>query len=152
MSNKGIIYIGISLIAIAAAYAFIYLSGAINTIDANNPQMVARGQQIYGLYCAECHGTRLEGETTHWRSTKADGTLPAPPHDETGHTWHHNDQLLFDYTQKGGAAMVPDGFKSGMPAFGKILSDAEIRSVLAFIKSKWPREIQQRQQRLNEPR
>lgn len=41
--------------------------------------------------------------------------------------------------------MVPDkyapaGYESDMPAFGGILSDDEIRAVLAFIKSTWPEE------------
>lgn len=150
MSNKGVIYIAISLIAIAGAYAFIQLSGSYAKIDPQDEKMVARGQQVYGLYCAECHGTKLEGETPDWRTTKADGTLPAPPHDKTGHTWHHDDQLLFDYTKLGGAALGPEGFKSGMPPFGKVLSDMEIRSVLAFIKSRWPRDIQERQQRMSD--
>ena len=43
--------------------------------------------------------------------------------------------------------MAPAGFSSGMPAFETILSDDEVRSILEFIKSRWPREIQERQRR-----
>ncbi|MDO8276710.1 MAG: hypothetical protein Q7T63_01135 [Burkholderiaceae bacterium] len=31
-----------------------------------------------------------------WRSPGADGRTPAPPHDETGHTWHHDAAPLID--------------------------------------------------------
>ena len=65
------------------------------------------------------------------------GRMPAPPHDASGHTWHHSDQELFLITKEGLAAVVP-GYESDMPAFGDRLSDEEIRVVLAFIKSTWP--------------
>jgi mono/diheme cytochrome c family protein len=32
-----------------------------------------------------------------------------------------------------------------MPAFGNVLTDAEIWAVLAYIKSRWPTEIRERQ-------
>lgn len=111
-------------------------------------KQVARGKALYAANCAACHGANLEGEA-NWRSKKPDGTLPAPPHDETGHTWHHNDQLLFDYTKHGGQALAPEGFKSAMPAFGGALPDDDIWAVLAFIKSRWPKAVQARQDRLN---
>ena len=63
--------------------------------------------------------------------------MPAPPHDETGHTWHHSDQDLFAITKGGVEAVVPD-YESDMPAFDGILSDEEIEAVLGYIKSTWP--------------
>jgi mono/diheme cytochrome c family protein len=63
--------------------------------------------------------------------------MPAPPHDESGHTWHHPDDMLFDITKHGIARYAPPGYQSDMPAFGGVLSDDEIRAVLAFIKSHW---------------
>lgn len=101
---------------------------------------IAQGEQLYGDYCAACHGANLEGQPD-WRSAGPDGLLPAPPHDETGHTWHHTDSVLFDYTKLGGkAALAAQGveFESGMPGFGGQLSDAEIWTILAYIKSTWP--------------
>jgi len=115
---------------------------------ADDPKQVAHGKALYAAHCAACHGENLEGEP-NWRTKKPDGTLPAPPHDASGHTWHHNDQLLFDYTKHGGKALAPEGFKSGMPAFGGTLRDGDIWAVLAFIKSRWPKEVQARQNRLN---
>ena len=109
---------------------------------------IARGASLYAEHCASCHGERLEG-APHWRTRGADGLYPAPPHDETGHTWHHGDRLLFDYTKLGGegalaALGVPD-FESGMPGFGHVLGDEEIRAVLAFIKGTWPEAIRRHQ-------
>ena len=105
---------------------------------------IAAGEQAYMEYCAACHGANLEGQE-NWRSPGEDGRLPAPPHDETGHTWHHPDSLLFDYTKFGGAAVLAQQgveFNSGMPGFADQLTDAEIRNVLAYIKSQWPERVQ----------
>lgn len=106
----------------------------------DNRDLVA-GQAVYAENCASCHGANLEGQPD-WRTARADGTLPAPPHDMTGHTWHHDSQLLFDYTKFGGKAVLEArgvvGFNSGMPAFGDTLSDAQILDVLGYIRSTWP--------------
>lgn len=107
------------------------------------------GKVLYDENCAACHGANLEGQPD-WQSPGPDGILPAPPHDETGHTWHHDNSQLFEYTQLGGAEVVKrmgiKGFNSGMPGFGEMLNEDEIWEVLAFIRSTWPereREIQQ---------
>ena len=41
-----------------------------------------RGARLYDAHCAACHGAGLEGEAD-WRTPRADGTMPAPPHDGT---------------------------------------------------------------------
>lgn len=109
---------------------------------------LALGGELYAETCASCHGAKLEGQA-NWRQPGPDGILPAPPHDETGHTWHHGDDLLFDYTKHGGAATLAargvSGFASGMPGFGDQLTDDQIRAVLGFIKSTWPDEIRAQQ-------
>ncbi|MBL4645745.1 MAG: c-type cytochrome, partial [Rhizobiales bacterium] len=51
--------------------------------------MVKKGAVIYAEYCASCHGADLEGQP-NWQSPDADGKMPAPPHDQRGHTWHHS--------------------------------------------------------------
>jgi mono/diheme cytochrome c family protein len=106
-------------------------------IDAGDAKRVARGERIYAQHCAACHGARLEGQPD-WRTRNARGRLPAPPHDETGHTWHHDDQVLFDVTKFGLAGHAPPGYQSDMPAFEGTLDDKDIVDVLAFIKSRWP--------------
>ena len=46
---------------------------------------IAQGETLYVQSCASCHGANLEGQPD-WRTPDATGRLPAPPHDETGHT------------------------------------------------------------------
>jgi mono/diheme cytochrome c family protein len=113
-----------------------------------DPELVALGEQVYAQQCASCHGADLEGQPD-WQRQLPDGGLPAPPHDASGHTWHHPDVLLFGITKFGGQALAPAGFKSNMPAFADQLSDREIWAVLAFIKSRWPADIRAAQQQRN---
>ena len=94
-------------------------------------------QPVLDRHCASCHGRSLEGQPD-WQSRNSQGRLPAPPHDEHGHTWHHDDQVLFEVTKYGLARHAPAGYQSDMPAFEGTLSDEDIVAVLAFIKSRWP--------------
>ncbi len=111
--------------------------------------MLKQGALIYQARCASCHGVKLEGQA-NWRERGPDGRLPAPPHDETGHTWHHPDDVLIQLTKEGvaKAAGLPD-YVSNMPAFGDSLSDADIVAVLSWIKSQWPSEIRSQHDDLN---
>ena len=130
------------LIALGGVGATVWMRGELAApTTATMPATVdiAQGEQLYGDFCAACHGANLEGQPD-WRSPGPDGTLPAPPHDETGHTWHHPDSVLFDYTKLGGKeALAKEGveFDSAMPSFGEQLSDAEIWNIIAYIKSTW---------------
>jgi mono/diheme cytochrome c family protein len=117
--------------------------------DATNAEQVAAGQTVYAQHCASCHGANLEGQP-NWKEPLPTGGLPAPPHDETGHTWHHADQLLFKITKLGGQAVAVSDFQSNMPAFQGVLSDADIWAVLAFIKSTWPPQARVFQESANE--
>lgn len=136
---------GIGLMAVAGWWAWGWQRDAIGP---GNPSQIALGQQLYARHCAECHGANLEGEA-EWRVRRPSGELPAPPHDASGHTWHHSDEQLFAITKHGIARFAPPDYKSAMPSFVGRLTDAEIRAVLAFIKSTWPEEICTRQGRLN---
>ena len=112
------------------------------------------GRTLYAETCAACHGANLEGQPD-WRTPDEDGILPAPPHDATGHTWHHDNVLLFEYTKRGGSAALAargiDDFASGMPAFEGVLSDADIWDILAYIRSTWPPREQAAQAGRNRP-
>ena len=121
----------------------------IPTADATDVALVARGQQVYASNCASCHGAQLEGQP-NWQQDLPTGGRPAPPHDATGHTWHHNDRSLFTTVKFGGQATAPPGVKSNMPALGGSLSDEEIWAVLAYIKSTWPPEVQAAQRLAHE--
>lgn len=100
-------------------------------------ETVKLGARVYQSSCASCHGADGEGEPD-WKTPKPDGTYPAPPHDASGHTWHHGDGLLYQIIREGGASLDLPGFQSAMPAFRDTLSDVEIRAVLAYLKSRWP--------------
>ena len=115
---------------------------------------LSAGQILYTNNCASCHGAKLEGQP-NWQSLNSDGILPAPPHDATGHTWHHDNELLFEYTKLGGkgalAARGITDFNSGMPAFDGVISDEDIWDILAFIKSTWSEQEQDAQASRNLP-
>ena len=114
-----------------------------------DPKIISLGEQIYADNCAACHGVDLEGQD-NWRQRNTDGSLRAPPHDKTGHTWHHTDDILFGLTKLGAAQLMGiEGFKTSMPIYEDTLSDSEIIAVLSFIKSRWPEEIRARHDQMN---
>lgn len=126
--------------------ATLWLSGQqvlASGMDANDAAKVDLGERVYAEHCASCHGADLEGQP-NWRQRRADGRLPAPPQDETGHTWHHPPEQLFAITKHGPAALAGGGYRSDMPGFEGTLSDNEIWAVLSFIKSRWPENIRDR--------
>lgn len=109
--------------------------------DPRNAEAVSRGAKVYAQNCTACHGAKLEGQPD-WRIRLANKRLPAPPHDDTGHTWHHPDHVLFGITQNGLVApYAPKHYESDMPAFGGKLSDDDIWAVLAYIKSHWTQDV-----------
>ena len=109
-----------------------------------SPAAILLGQKLYASTCASCHGANLQGQPD-WKRRLASGRMPAPPHDVTGHSWHHSDRDLFNLTKLGVAAVAGDGYESDMPAFGGKLSDDDIKAVLDYIKSTWPERAQQSQ-------
>jgi mono/diheme cytochrome c family protein len=115
--------------------------------DPNSASLVGRGKAVYAQYCASCHGANLEGQP-NWRERQPNGRLPAPPHDASGHTWHHSDKELFAMIENGLPEIVP-GYQTDMPKYRDILSGSDIWAVLSFIESSWPPNIRARQQRMN---
>lgn len=122
-------------------------------LEPDNPQAVLIGSEIYKTACGSCHGPNLEGEI-NWRQPLPGGGFRAPPHDQTGHTWHHPDANLFYVTKLGregfmATYMNQPGFKSDMPGFGDTYSDEEIIAVLSYIKSTWPAHIRAQHDQIN---
>jgi len=147
--------LGIGLLAAA----LVFLAGAIIIArtstqalraDPDDAAQVTRGKVIYARNCAACHGASLEGQPD-WRSRLPGGRMPAPPHDQSGHTWHHPDAVLFGITKHGllPGKYAPPGYQSDMPAFGATLSDDDIWAVLAYIKSSWPEALRKSHRELN---
>lgn len=130
--------LGAAVLSLIAAIGFA-LMGERSGIDPQDKALVATGKRIYHTHCGSCHGANLEGQP-NWRERLPNGRLPAPPHDASGHTWHHPDAVLFGIVKEGltPGKYAPLKYESDMPAFGASLSDEEIRSVLAYIKNTWP--------------
>ena len=114
----------------------------------NNLSLVSLGKKIYSQNCASCHGIELEGQK-NWQTRDSEGYLPAPPHDETGHTWHHSDEYLFLMTKLGIEKLIGKKYQNNMPAYEEILSDKEIIAVLSFIKSTWSDRIKDIHNKIN---
>jgi S-disulfanyl-L-cysteine oxidoreductase SoxD len=151
-------WIAAAVIAVAAVVAVVGASrfwsadrGVASTVRLrpDDAAVTALGQKVYAAQCASCHGVRLEGQP-NWRERGGDGRLPAPPHDASGHTWHHPDDLLFRITKLGvaKAANLKD-YASAMPAYEGVLSDAEIVAVLSWTKAQWPPDIRAKHDELN---
>jgi mono/diheme cytochrome c family protein len=143
-----LLLLGLAVLAVGGVVAAaVLLRPAAAGADARDAKLVALGAEVYAVQCARCHGERLEGQRD-WQQRLPNGRLPAPPHDASGHTWHHSDEQLFQITKEGLAALVP-GYETDMPAYKGVLSDREIWAVLAYIKSTWPEEIRARQERVS---
>jgi len=94
----------------------------VHSLRPDDPQVLRVGARIYAQQCAACHGARSEGQPS-WRVRGPDGLLPAPPHDASGHTWHHPDEQLFAITKHGLAQLInqPD-YRTAMPIYDGVLS------------------------------
>jgi mono/diheme cytochrome c family protein len=119
-------------------------------IDSQDTTLVALGRDVYLKQCASCHGKNLEGQP-NWKVRLPNGKLPAPPHDASGHTWHHSDQQIFDITKDGLAKFAGPNYLTDMPKFEGTLSDEEIKAVIGFIKSTWPERERAAQERIETP-
>jgi len=118
------------------------------SLKPKDKSIIKLGKNVYVKNCASCHGVNLEGEE-NWKSRKPNGMLPAPPHDETGHTWHHNDNYLFMITKYGVEEILGEKYPNNMPAYKEILSDKEIIAVLSYIKSTWSPKVQKIHDQIN---
>ena len=144
MTRRKLVFgvVGVVIIGAAAVlYSTIRPSGPA-FIDPADQSLVMQGKAIYANNCAACHGESLQGQP-NWRERMSNGRLPAPPHDKSGHTWHHPDAMLVDMVKNGlvPGNTAPPGYVSDMPAYRDILSDQEIIAVLTYIKSTWPPKV-----------
>ena len=109
--------------------------------------MIERGKIVYQTNCVSCHRINLAG-AENWKEMDEDGHRKAPPLNGTGHTWHHDDKTLHAIIKYGLAKLV-NNYEGKMIGFGDKLSDKEIDSVLAYIKSFWSKENYEYQLKLN---
>lgn len=134
-------------IAAGVAGTLVVAGAAVGwTFMSSEGRAVLRGRELYGVHCASCHGAELQGEAD-WQSPRADGRLPAPPHNADGHTWHHADDVLVGIILDGLTPYAGADYKSNMPTFRGVLTESQGADIVAFLKSKWPqreREFQAR--------
>ena len=148
--NKKIFIFSVFLI-LTVLYFFTTNSNKSNAsinLNTTDNSIIENGKQIYAKNCASCHGVNLEGQK-NWMSRLPDGLMPAPPHDETGHTWHHPDRYLFMVTKYGIEEFIGEKYPNNMPAYKDILNDEEIIAVLSYIKSTWPTKIKEIHNNIN---
>tara|TARA_B100001741_G_scaffold306704_1_gene300538 strand:+ start:623 stop:1117 length:495 start_codon:yes stop_codon:yes gene_type:complete len=137
----------VGLIVISLGVILIYLSLSAKNVDARitllpeDLSVTKLGKAVYMGNCASCHGVVLEGQA-NWQQRDSDGYMPAPPHDVSGHTWHHPSSYLFLMTKYGIEKMIGKKYPNNMPAYENELTDNEIIAVLSYIKSTWPKQIQ----------
>ena len=95
------------------------------------PQPLADGKRLYDVNCANCHGARAQGAVKAGTeiSIIAERNGKQPP-DLTNSAWDHGstDTAIFTAVKKG----IPLGM---MPPFEGRLSDVEIRTVVAYVRS-----------------
>lgn len=141
---------GRSIMAMAAILASVAIVSACAPDGSSDPgappeqQRVARGGELYQQYCASCHRADLSGDP-EWKTPNDDGSYPPPPHDSSGHTWHHSDQVLLEIIRDGS-----DFPQSKMPSFGDRLSDDDIGAILEFFKTNWGPEEREYQRQVNQ--
>ena len=108
------------------------------------------GRDQYNLRCAHCHGYDGEGEIqVSAVDTLALGMKVVPPHDRTGHTWMHPGQLLIQLIQQGAPNPL---YRFQMPSYGEVMTEDEIRQVLAYISLWWTDSQREHHQAITEAR
>lgn len=129
----------VSLVAAAvfAAGALLLTAYSVGTGGEPEDPFIARDRMLYRESCASCHGSGGEG-APNWKVPDPEtGAYRPPPHDSSGHTWHHPDGLLLRIVRDGCDAFPASDVPCVMPAFGEVYDDYDIRSVIEFLKTMW---------------
>ncbi len=113
---------------------------AVPPVPTLDPQRVSTGATLYAQYCAACHGSDLKG-AADWKQRLPSGALPPPPHDDSGHTWHHPDAQLLSIVANGG----DPAYNGVMPGFASTLTPDQMAAILDYIKSHWNRDSREYQ-------
>ena len=116
----------LAVLAIAIATVGILTGGLAWLLDTPKPPPGAeRPERLYLAFCSSCHGNDGRGS---WRAALflvRPGNLA-----DRARAASLSDTYVFDLVKHGGA---PIG-RPGMPAFGTMLSDEDIRLLVAYIR------------------
>ncbi|WP_149776702.1 c-type cytochrome [Ruegeria intermedia] len=99
--------------------------------DLATPDRIAAGKVLYDDNCASCHGAGGIGEAPDDPEARDEFGFKAPALNDAMHAWHHSDAGL--------RATIHEGSPRNerMAAWQEVLSDEEIDSILAYVKSTW---------------
>lgn len=155
LGPKGRFLVAASIIAAAITAGSVYWDRWSNdhatAADHANPAQVALGHSLYDQHCAFCHGQDLAGKPG-WDGEYPSGGRPALPLDGSGAIDRLGDRDLFDVTKFGGQPFSPPSYRNDMPGFEGRLSDADLWAIVAFVKSRWPEAVRERQRDLAKER
>ena len=104
------------------------LLSLVSTAEAGGKVSPDRGKRLYLWYCAPCHGERGDG-----KGFNAKNLDPRPArHADAGLMGRRTDMELYEVISGGGRAV---GKSPLMPPWGETLNDAQIRSLILYIRS-----------------
>lgn len=123
------------ILVVILGIAFMYFFGCGKTEQPASPappavkekmpeKQAVDGKEIYSKYCAVCHG----------KGGKGDG-IPGARNFTDKSEWktYGKDEQTYKVISEGGTSVL--GPMSGMPPFGGVLSEQEIKAVMAYVKS-----------------
>lgn len=96
---------------------------------------VEQGREVFGQFCASCHGKAAEA-TEDWKVADANGNYPPPPLNGSAHAWHHPLAVLDQVIRDGTADMG-----GSMPAWGRVIDAEQRLAVIAGFQAYWSDEI-----------
>ncbi len=98
-----------------------------NQVNAESAYTVADGEKLYMHYCVPCHGNVGDG-----KGFNAKNLDPRPArHNDAEFMSRRSDKDLNDVINRGGRSV---GKSTLMPPWGKTLEDAQIKSLVLYLR------------------
>jgi mono/diheme cytochrome c family protein len=110
-------------------FLLVLMAGGLSSCMFGDP-LVAEGKKTYGYYCVHCHGEKGNGN-----GFNAENLDPKPrDHTDGGEPYMagRTNEELFEAVSNGGRAI---GKSSFMPPFGGVLSEREVWSLVAYMRT-----------------
>ena len=131
MKNNG--YTSANVLVFGSLLIFSLLTMSFEALA--NDQL-KKGQALYQQNCAQCHDSGASTSDA-WKKPNSMGEMPAPPHNQRGHTWRHSDNQLKRMIIKGWRDPFNKSKRLTMPSFKGRLTAQEIDILLGYLKSLW---------------
>lgn len=122
----------IALVAvIVVLVAYIALGNTFTRFFKSSDNAVDRGEELYNVHCASCHGVKGVGENPLDMYAQDEFGYIAPPMDSSAHAWHHTDENLVQTILEGSPR------NPRMAAFKNVLNEDNAKDIVEYIKSLW---------------